>query len=126
MTRPRKPPGWPAELGPNTLHDRARTIARACWHALAAVDPKTAETIRAMAALFGDDVWLTPSLGVAPGERLTREQVAARAGVDVAAVVKWGTRGVVRGDRRMVLVRHPDGRYDPDEVAEFLRLRDTP
>lgn len=124
MLRARRQP-WPRELGPNTPVDRARTVARACWHALVAADPDTAEAIRAMAARFGEDVWLTPSPELAaPGERLTREQVAVRAGVTPPVVTMWGSRGIRRGGRTLRLVRHPDGRYDPDEVAAFLLERD--
>lgn len=127
--KPRARP-WPRELGPNTPVDRARTIARACWHALTDPTlhgPTVAEAIRTMAALYGEDLWLTPQPVTADsvGARPTREQVAHQAGVSPKTVTMWGSRGILRGGVTHRLVRHPDGRYHPDEVTGFLTARDN-
>lgn len=127
MLKQRKHHAWPAVLGPNTPINRREVIGRACWTALRDRDPAEADRIRRMAAAVGDEAWL---VGVEaadePGEWLTREQVAARAGVSVDAVRMWGSRGLrlTADGSKLRLVAHA-GLYHPDHVDEFLKLRDT-
>lgn len=136
---------WPPELGPNTPTERARTVARG-YRGLSSRWVRTLESARAadvaelvgqlrtelaaldaMAAQFGEHVWLMPTAATkGPGETLTRAEVAARAGVSPAAVTQWGSDGLAIGPAgARVHLRPHGGRYDPDEVDEFLHLRDT-
>lgn len=126
MTRSRRRQPWTFSADNPTA--RARTIARGCWHALARVDPDTAESIRAMAAMHGEADWLTPSPATyVEGEPLTRQQVAVLGSVDTPAVVMWGKRGIRRAGATTFL-RPIDGTelYDHHTVVTFLRLRETP
>lgn len=116
----------PWVYGPDTPTDRARTIARACWNALAASAPAIAEQIRELAAAHGEDAWLCPSSApVGSGQWLTREQVARFGGVRADVVSNWSGRGLRKNGQHRRLTRHPEG-YHPDEVTEFLAWRDSP
>lgn len=126
------PHPWPVELGPNTPVHRARTYARAAVTALldpSVPGPVAAEAILTLARNVGDVQWLQPpppGTGPAPGERLTRDQLAGIAEVRTDAVRLWGSRGLSRGGERRHLRADPvDQTYDPDEAAAFLRWRDT-
>lgn len=135
---------WPAELGPNTPTERARTVARgyrtlsakwapifeSCTNAdrprLAREFAAELAALDAMSDRFGETCWLIGQEDLtSPGDTLTREDVAARAGVSPEAVTMWASRGIRRGGRTLHLIPHR-GRYDPDAVDRFLRSRDQP
>jgi hypothetical protein len=125
MIKARKREPWP--FGNDSPADRARTVAAFCWQALDEVDPGRAEEIRKLAARFGEDIYLAPTWStVAPGQLLTRAEVAELAHVTPTAVAMWGSRGIVRRHQRHYLVPRPGGRYHPDDVDAFLRLYNTP
>ena len=105
----------------------ARTIANHLSRSIgAAVDlavlrDSTAMWTTGMRERFGQH-WLgVPSTtGAAGPARLSRTEVAQLAGVSADTVSGWaGTRPAAWGR----LVRHADGRYDEQEVREFLAAR---
>lgn len=137
---------WPPELGPNTPAERGRTIARGYrglsvkWARLfEQADPVDVpelaaqfwaelQALDAMADRFGESVWLLPTASTkGPGERLTRREVAERAGVSPAAVTQWAVNGLAIGPGGLRVHLRPvpgAGSYDPEDVDEFLHLRD--
>jgi hypothetical protein len=134
--KPRKPltrHPWPAHLGPNTVHDRARSIARGYrgwatkWAGtLPAAAVAELAALDRLAAAVGESAWLLPTVAThVEGQRLTREQVAQIAAVDTPAVVMWGRRGIRRGGTTTLLLTGADGLYDYRAVMDFLKLRDT-
>lgn len=123
--RARRSP-WPASMGPNTAHDRARTVARAAY-ALARKHAPAGDlaTFEAMCRAVGEAGWLLPSAATRDDTAwLTRDDVASRGGVRPDVVSGWAGRGLTRQGETRHLSRHPEG-YHPDEVTDFLRWRDT-
>lgn len=112
-----KPGRWP--IPTDTSTDRARTLASALYAALVAANPEAAAEIKDRAHGFGE-TWLGPQGTAAEGPWLTREEVAALAGVRPTSVSNWTSRGTPYGQ----LTRHPDG-YAEREVLAFLGARRT-
>lgn len=123
MIKPRRRPDWP--FGVDNAAARAMVVAHYCWAALAEVDPARAEEVRVFFRQWDEGVYLAPCW-TSTGPRMTRQEVAELAQVDVASVTMWATRGIRRAGQRHVLARRADGDYDREEVLAFLQIRDTP
>ncbi|MEK6443594.1 hypothetical protein [Pseudonocardia sp. T1-2H] len=121
----RSPERAPWPWGNDTRADRLAVYARMCWDSLAKLDPVEADRIRRFAAHFGDEHLINPPPDTAaPGQPMTRQQVAELANVEPAAVTMWASRGIRRGGQRYRLVPRRPGEYDPDDVTAFLQVRD--
>lgn len=129
MLKQRKSPAWPADLGPNSPVERARTIARIA-RALATQWAPASEVAKLdrFADKWGELDWLIPAPATyVDGDPMTRTQVAEMAGVDTPAVVMWGKRGIRRGGKTEHLrTRDRDDLYEYRDVVDFLRRRDSP
>lgn len=107
--------------------DRARAVAGMVWTVLHDIDPAKAVEMRDFFTQFGEGYYLGPQWATfAPGQPLTREQVAELAHRSTNAVAMWASRGIVRDNVRYFLRPHDGGMYDPDEVDEFLAHLNTP